>query len=160
MKDLSKGTVSIKGFEFSVTTTRPAVNHYGNPPKDYVPETKTETRVIKLEEHKVDFENNLDMAPEEVQSTNKIVSDMLNSLINASMQVVLSMNKDKLDSRIHELDKMRLEDELDAAKHARIQEHARKMAGMELAGAPDASMLFRENSKTGVNVTPSPVRPR
>lgn len=147
MKDLSKGTVSIKGFEFSVTTTRPAVNH-------------TETRAIKLEEHKVDFENNLDMAPEEVQSTNKIVSDMLNSLINASIQVVLSMNKDKLDSRIHELDKMRLEDELDAAKHARIQEHARKMANMELAGAPDASALFRENSKTGVNVTPSPVRPR
>lgn len=160
MKDLSKGTVSIKGFEFSVTTTRPVVEHFGNPSKDYVPQTRSETRVIKLEEHKVDFENNLDMAPEEAQSTNKIVSDMLNSLINASMQVVLSMNKDKLESRIHEMDKMRLEDELDAAKHARIQEHARKMAELNTAGAPDASALFRENSKTGVTVSPGTARPR
>ncbi len=122
MKDLSKGTISIKGFSFEVTTSRPETYLGILPqPKDFVPQVITTTRAIKLEEHKVDFENNLDLSPDEVQSTNKVVSDMFNSLIMAGTQLAHAMNTDKAAEREHRLTIMRLEDELDAKKHSRIQ---------------------------------------
>lgn len=122
MKDLSKGTISIKGFSFEVTTSRPETYLGILPqPKDFVPQVVTTTRAIKLEEHKVDFENNLDLSPDEVQSTNKVVSDMFNSLIMAGTQLAHAMNIDKAAEREHRLTIMRLEDELDAKKHSRIQ---------------------------------------
>lgn len=123
MKDLSKGTVSIKGFSFSVETTKPAVEHYGKVPDGYVPQMRTEKRTITLDEHKVEFDNNLELSPDEVQSTNKVVTEMFSNLINAGTQMLLAMNADRAAGRSHEHATMRLQDELDAEKHKRINEN-------------------------------------
>lgn len=133
MKDLSKGTISIKGFSFEVTTSRPETYLGILPqPSDFVPQVVTTTRAIKLEEHKVDFENNLDLSPDEVQSTNKVVLEMFTSLINASVALTQAMQAGQVQQRYynaeeeskrrqHEKDLMNLADELDAKKHSRIQ---------------------------------------
>ncbi len=123
MKDLSTGTVSIKGFSFSVETSRPAVEHYGKVPDGYVPQMRTEKRTITLDEHKVEFDNNLELSPDEVQSTNKVVTEMFSNLINAGTQMLLAMNADRAAERAHKHETMRLEDELDAKKHQRINEN-------------------------------------
>lgn len=121
MKDLSKGTISIKGFSFEVTTSRPETYLGILPqPKDFVPQVITTTRAIKLEEHKVEFENNLDLSPDEVHSTNKVVSEMLKDLITAGSQVMFAANADSMARRQHEKDMAILTDDLDAKKHARI----------------------------------------
>ena len=62
MKDLSKGSISFKGIMFSSTTTR-----HGHLPD--APPVVTTTQ-FALEEHKVDFENNLDMSEEEILELN------------------------------------------------------------------------------------------
>ena len=123
MKDLSKGAVVIKGFSFYVETTRPTVEHYGKAPDGYVPQMRTEKRTITLDEHTVEYVNDLDLSPDEVQSANKVVIEMFNSLINASTQMVLAMNADRAAERAHKHETMRLEDELDAKKHQRINEN-------------------------------------
>ena len=124
MKDLSKGSISFKGIMFSSTTTR-----HGHLPD--APPVVTTTQ-FALEEHKVDFENNLDMSEEEIQSTNKVVLEMFTSLINASVSIIQAVEAGRVQQRCHttnedslrrqhEKDIMNLADELDAKKHSRIQ---------------------------------------
>ena len=124
MKDLSKGSISFKGIMFSSTTTR-----HGHLPD--APPVVTTTQ-FALEEHKVDFENNLDMSEEEIQSTNKVVMEMFTSLINASVALTQAMQAGQVQQRYynaeeeskrrqHQKDLMNLADELDAKKHSRIQ---------------------------------------
>ena len=123
MKDLSTGTVSIKGFSFSVETTRPAVEHYGKIPDGYVPQMCTSKRTIALDEHKVEFQNNVDMSEDEFKNVNKVVAEMLTGLVSSGASMLFAMNAERAAERNHQMEMKRLEDELDAKKHQRINEN-------------------------------------